>query len=177
MKKTILIIIVIVSVGLISLGVFFIFNENDFNLDTSYFVGSGKSADICAYDDGFAICYTDGVGNTFVRGIKTDGRGVFTQMIDKNSDCCAITYTDGSLFVATVTKGKIFVTRVSSDGSKSQPMQVKCSLNAYAVDFVKNSPTPMLIVYDGKRAIMKTAKNGKGATDLIYLTAIVNLSA
>lgn len=151
----------------------YFFSEENFVLTSPYFLGTGKSGDVTAWKSGYAFCYTDRSGNTFVRVVDKNMSGVFTQVVATNSESSAITSCDGCLIVAYCEKGKVYVVRVDGNGGKSQPLLVKSAIKCSSLSFVKNASKPTLILYDGQRSVMKNATTSEKRTDVISLALII----
>lgn len=152
----------------------YFFKENNFVLESPYFLGRGKCGDVTDWKDGYAFCYTDRMGNTFVGSFDQSLNKNFTRVICTNSESSAITSYDGNLLVAYCEKGKVYVVRVDETGGKSQPLLIKSSAKCRSLSFVKNASVPSLIIYDGQRSLMKTATGDGTKKDVINVTLITS---
>ena len=122
-------------------------------------IGAGKAVcrglgfDLCATADGYALLYTDAVGNLWLRQLNTALDTVACSRIGDAIDSPTVCFTGGRLTAAGVVGGKAYVFGATT-GATRFPLDFPDAVdNVY---FVKNAPRPILAVTSGGKVFLKS---------------------
>ena len=133
----------------------FPFSENDFNLNTEVFVGGGKACDICAGAEGFIVAYIDDAGNTVLAKVSTTNLVTDYTVCGTGASACAICKNLDKYILCEIIDGKVYYSKVEPDLSCSDRSEVPTPFKIDGISFVKNSSTPMLVLYSDGRSYLK----------------------
>ncbi len=122
-------------------------------------IGAGKAVcrglgfDLCATADGYALLYTDAVGNLWLRQLNTALDTVACSRIGDAIDSPTVCFTGGRLTAAGVVGGKAYVFGAAA-GATRFLLDFPDAVDS--VYFVKNAPRPILAVTSGGKVFLKS---------------------
>ena len=146
------------------------FSENEFDLTTEIFVGSGRGADICALGNGFVACYIDDQGNTTVAKITHDNIVTQTTVIGSGASACAIGKNGEKYILCEIVGDELYCRQLTDSMVASERVMVELPFAPDGISFVKGSLKPMLIIYSQGKSYLKVAQPSPQKLDSVSVT-------
>ena len=152
------------------------FNENEFNLDTEIFIGSGKCCDICVGLGSCIVCYIDDVGNTTVCRVNSANTASGYTVTGSGASACAICAHGDKYILCEIVNGKVYCSKLNSALTSSARLEVETPFLVDGISFVKNAKSPMLVLYANGRSYLKVLEPKQQTADCVSVSVSLSIN-